>query len=430
MPRRRLPPFPPGCLLVGGAARDWLRGAEPKDFDWLAPGPRQAAEDLAARLGGSAFALDLERGFWRAMAGGVQHDFAPMPAQIGEDLRRRDFTVNALALRASGQVIDPLGGRADLRRKTLRMVSEANLAEDPLRLLRAARLSVTLGFRLEAATEAAVKRLARADLPAPAPERVRDELSALLSHRDAAHGVLLLERLGLLDLYLPELREGIGVLQGGFHHLDVFHHGAEALHQLLARFPDADLTLRLATLLHDVGKPRAATLDPEKGTARFYGHDKLGAELTRQILTRLRFRGDVVERAAKLVGAHMVPLPQNAREARRFVHRRRDLLPDLLALMLADREAGRGPQSSEGGRMAYQRGFSLLLAALKEVPAAPAPLLRGEDVMALLDLPPGPQVGAALRAVAEARALGDVGTPEQARAFVRQWHSQALHSGR
>lgn len=428
--RRPLPPFPPGALLVGGAARDWLRGAAPKDFDWLAPDPRGAAEDVALRLGGSAFSLDEARGFWRVVAGGVQHDFVPMPEQVEDDLRRRDFTVNALALRENGRVIDPLNGRADLRRKTLRMVSEANLAEDPLRPLRAARLSVTLGFRLEGETEEAVKRLARADLPLPAPERVRDELNALLGHRDAAHGVLLLERLGLLDLYLPELREGIGVVQGGFHHLDVFHHGVEALHQLLSRFPDADLTLRWATLLHDVGKPGTATPDSERGYTRFYGHDKRGAELTRQVLIRLRFPGDMTERAAKLVAAHMVPLPSNEREARRFVHRRRDLLPDLLALMLADREAGRGPQSSEGGRLAYRRGFSLVLAALEEAPAAPGPLLRGEEVMALLGLPPGPEVGAALRAVAEARALGDVNTPEQARAFVEAWRVQALHSGR
>ncbi len=426
--RRKLPPFPPGALLVGGAARDWLRGVEPKDFDWLAPDPQGAAEDTAVRLGGSAFPLDPERGFWRATAGGVQHDFVPMPPDPVDDLLRRDFSVNALALRENGRVLDPLNGRADLRRKTLRMVSEANLVADPLRLLRAARLSVTLGFRLEGETEAAVQRLARAGLSPPAPERVRDELSALLGHRDAAHGVLLLERLGLLDLYLPELREGIGVVQGGFHHLDVFHHGVEALHQLLARFADAGLTLRLATLLHDVGKPGTATPDPERGYTRFYGHDKRGAELTRQILTRLRFPGDVVERAAKLVAAHMVPLPGNEREAKRFVHRRRDLLPDVLALMLADREAGRGPQSSEGSRLAYRRGFSLVLAALEEAPAAPEPLLRGEDVMALLGLPPGPEVGAALRAVAEARALGDVGTPQEARALLQAWHAQALHS--
>ncbi len=418
-----LDPRPPGAWLVGGAARDLLRGAVPKDLDWLTPDPEGVARDLAARVGGSAFPLDAARGHWRVVAaGGVQHDFVPLHGSLEADLARRDFTVNALAVGPDGLVTDPLGGLRDLRARQLRMLSEANLREDPLRLLRAARLSVTLGFRIERDTEAAVRRLAHAGLPLPAWERVRDELNALMLHANAARGVLRLEHLGLLALYLPELREGIGVHQGGFHHLDVFHHGVEALHQLLARFPDADLTLRWATLLHDLGKPRTAMPDEDgRGYTRFYGHDKVGAEMARGLLRRLREPEALVERAAALISAHMVPLPAGEREARRFAHRRRALLPDLLRLMLADREAGRGPQSSAAGRLAYQQAISRVLEALEEQPRAPEPLLRGEDVMALLGVPPGPLVGEALHGVAEARALGDLGTPDEARAWVRDW---------
>lgn len=432
--RLNLPPFPPDSLLVGGAARDLLRGKAPKDFDWLAREPEAAARAWAARLSGNVFALDEARGYWRVSAGNEQHDFVPMPERVEDDLARRDFSVNAIALWPDATVLDPLNGRADLKRGQLRMVSEANLVADPLRLLRAARLSVTLNFRLEPGTEAAVRRLAAAGLPLPAPERVRDELSALLRHEGAARGVLLLRDLGLLRLYVPELLEGAGVEQGGFHHLDVFHHNVEALHQLLSRFPTpdaagSDLVLRLATLLHDVGKPRTATPDPERGYTRFYGHDKVGAELTRVILARLRFAGDAVERASRLVGAHMVPLPLNGREARRFVHRRRELLPDLLKLMLADREAGRGPASNERTRLAYKGAIGLVLAAMEETPKAPPPLLRGEEVMALLGVPPGPPVGEALRAVEEARALGDLSTPDQARAFLLARQQEAAHKG-
>lgn len=424
--RRRppLPAFPPGALLVGGAARDWLRGAVPKDLDWAVPDPAAAARELAAREGGSAFTLDEGRGYWRVHApGGVQHDLVPLPEDVTADLLRRDFTVNALALTADWQVLDPAGGRADLHSRRLRMVSEVNLRDDPLRAWRAARFEVTLGFRPEAATEQAVRRVAAdltaGTLPMPAPERVRDELHALLGHPDAGRGVWRLEDLGLLALTLPELREGIGVIQGGFHHLDVFGHGVEALHQLLARFPDADLTLRWATLLHDVGKPRGRGVNPRSGRTTFYEHDKIGAVLTKEILTRLRLPLAGVERAAALVRAHMAQLPAGEREARRFVHRRRELLPGLLRLMLADREAARGPQSHPAIRQAYAAAMDRVLAALEEQPAPPPPLLTGQNVMALLGIGPGPAVGEALRAVAEAQALGEVRDAQEARTLLR-----------
>ncbi|MVN85323.1 HD domain-containing protein [Deinococcus sp. HMF7620] len=426
--RRRLPlpPFPPGAVLVGGAARDWQRGVVAKDYDWAVPDPAGAAQQLAAQTGGSAFPLDEERGYWRVSApGGIQHDLVPLPDDLTADLRRRDFTVNALGVLADGQVIDPVGGLADLRARRLRMVSAENLRADPLRAWRAARFEATLGFRLESATGAAVRSVA-ADLVGgalalPAAERIRDELHALLLHPEAARGLLRLEDLGLLALTLPELREGLGLTQGGFHHLDVFHHGLEALHQLLARRPDAPLPLRWAALLHDVGKPRTLARDPQTGRASFYGHDKVGAALAAQLLTRLKLPGDDIRRVSALVGAHMVPLPAGEREARRFVHRRRDLLPDLLSVMLADREAARGPASSEASRRAYAHAMSRVLAALEAQPAPPAPLLRGEDLMALLDTPPGPRIGQVSRALAEAAALGEVQTPEQARAFAVRW---------
>lgn len=416
---------------MGGAARDWLRGAAPKDFDWAAVDPKGAARATALQTGGTAFPLDEERGYWRVHAGAdVQHDFVPLPKDVTEDLLRRDFTVNALALTETGQVLDPAGGQADLRARRLRMVSEANLQADPLRAWRAARLEVTLGFRQEAATEAAVRRvaagLAAGLLSRPAPERVREEVHALLRCPEAARGVQRLENLGLLNLTVPELREGIGLTQGGFHHLDVFGHGVEALHQLLSRFPEAELSLRWATLLHDVGKPRTHTVNPETGRAAFHSHDRVGAELTREILTRLTLPAAEVERAAALVKAHMVPLPSGEREARRFVHRRRALLPDLLSLMLADREAARGPESSPATRHAYALGIERVLEALEEQPTAPPPLLTGGDVMALLKIAPGPAVGEALRALAEAQSLGEVRTLEEARALVLAQNARLL----
>ncbi|WP_407571100.1 HD domain-containing protein [Deinococcus altitudinis] len=427
--RRALPPaplrsiWPQGAVLVGGAARDLLRGSVPNDWDWAAPDPQAAAEILATMLGGAVFALDQERGYYRVTvpADGDdearQHDLVPLPTRLEDDLLRRDFTVNALALHLNGTVTDPTGGQKDLKARRLKMVDEANLRADPLRLLRAARLSVTLGFALEPRTREAVTRLARdRSLPSPAPERVREELHSLLLHPQAASGVLLLEDLGLLEQYLPELAQGRGVTQGGFHHLDVFGHSGEALHQLVLRFPDAPLALRWATLLHDIGKP--PTREEANGQTRYHGHERVGAELARQRLEQLREPHAVVGEVSALIAAHMLPLPGNEREARRFVHRRRALLPGLLALMLADREAARGPSSNAASRLAYQQGFDRLLAALENQPAPEAPLLSGQELMALLNLSPGPRVGQAVRALAEARALGDVRSAEEARTWL------------
>ncbi|HEX7039054.1 MAG TPA: HD domain-containing protein [Trueperaceae bacterium] len=418
-------PWPEGGLLVGGAVRDALLGQEPRDLDWLVPDPHAACEAAAAAVGGSCFPLDEERGHWRAVApgGAATHDFAPLRGDVAEDLRRRDLTVNALALDPDGRVHDPTGGLADLRSGTVRMTSEAALRADTVRPLRAVRFAAGLGFALHPSTSASVRAAAddlRAGrLPAPAPERVRDELTALLTGRDPAGALALADELGLLETFLPELTAGRGVDQGPLHHLDVLGHSLEALRVLDATFPEASLAERLATLLHDVGKPVTAAPGPA-GRPTFHGHDAAGADLVRAALSRLRFDGATVRRAAELVRRHMLPLPATERAARRFAHRHRALLPDLLRVMLADREAARGRAASAPARVRYRLAMSRVLAALEEQPEAP-PLLTGEDVMALLGIPPGPRVGEALRLVAEARAVGDVKDREGAARLLRRY---------
>src|SRR5690606_9745863 len=180
-------------------------------------------------------------------------------------------------------------------------------------------------------------RTAAADIRAgrlagPAPERVRVELVALLGGADPAGALDLARELGLLETFLPELAAGAGVDQGPLHHLDVLDHSLEALRLLASTFPEAGLAVRLAALLHDVGKPVTAARGP-LGRPSFLGHDKAGAELARAALTRLRFGGATVRRVAELVRRHMVPLPGSDRGARRFAHRHRELLPDLLQVM-------------------------------------------------------------------------------------------------
>jgi len=417
-------PHPKGGYLVGGAVRDTLLGRDTRDLDWLVRDPEGEARAAAEALGGRAFALDVGRGHWRVVAAGTVRDYTPLEGDVEANLRSRDFTVNALAAPLDGTLLDPTGGQRDLEARTLRMVGRENLWSDPLRPLRGVRLAAELEFRLEPDTEVAVREHAaaqrRGDTPLPAWERVGEELNRLLLSARAAQGMKLLHELGLLAVYLPELEAASGVHQGGFHHLDVLDHSLEALHQLVQGFEGADLTLRWATLLHDVGKPQTKMYDESGQYYHFYGHDKRGAELTEALLGRVRAPGERAARAGKLVRYHMLPLPKNHKEARRFVHRRRELLPDLLKLMIADREAARGPMSSEGSRRAYRLALSRVLEILAEPPPQ-APLLDGREVMNLLHLPPGPQVGEAVRFVKEAEAVGDVTTKADAEAALRRY---------
>lgn len=415
-------PLPTAGYLVGGAVRDRLLGDIPKDTDWLVSDPQAEAVKAADVLAGSVFAIDETRNVWRLVheVNGQQRvrDYVPFEVDVLTDLSRRDFTVNAMAVDLEGNILDPLNGRRDLVNQTVRMVAAANLQDDPLRLLRGVRFACQLGFQLHEDTRVAMLEVARLHaydaLPLPAWERIRDELNGLLMTPRAAYGMGLLAELGALDIYLPELVAGRGIQQGSFHHLDVFDHSVEALRQLLQGFPDASLALRWGTLLHDIGKPPCFEVDPDTGKPRFYGHDKVGADITKTILRRLRQPNALVHHASQLVRYHMLPLPTTAKTTRRFVHRRREILPDLLKVMVADREAARGKRTSVAARQAYRRAVAGILAEL-DTPAPPAPLLTGNEVMALLKLEPSPKVGEALRFVAEARAVGDISSSDDAK---------------
>jgi len=423
-------PCPVGGTLVGGAVRDALLGRPSADTDWLVADPQASARQLAAALEGSAFPLAEARGAYRVVAGNRTFDLSPLTGSLADNLAARDYTVNAMAVTPDGTLIDPFEGRRDLARKQLRMLSPTALTADPLRPLRGVRLAVELGFGLEPATRQVITSHAVAQVRGaaslPAWERVTEELGRIVMSARAADGVALLATLGLLETYLPELAQTCGVEQlggrysepCGFHHLDVFEHSVEALRQLLVRFPEADSSLRWAALLHDIGKPATKSYDEAGRYYHFYGHDRLGSRLAQAALARLRAPHEVALRVAKLVRYHMLPLPKGERAARRFAHRRRDILPDLLKLMIADREAARGPLSSDRAREAYRLALGRVLAIMAE---PQPPLLDGHEVMALLNLKPGPQVGQAMRFIQEAQAVGDVRTREDAEAALRRY---------
>jgi poly(A) polymerase len=398
----------PDAWLVGGAVRDLAAGRTPVDLDIAVPGnATAAAQAIAAALGGTAFALDAERGVARVAltdASTVAYlDVSSFAKGIEADLARRDFTVDAIAapLLPGGElapVLDPHGGIADLKRHVVRMVDASAFADDPLRLLRGVRLAVELDSEIEDATFQAMRQHASL-LQRAAFERQRDELMRMFETDRGAVAVRMLDALGLLDVVLPELTPARSTDQPVSHHFwDVFNHSVEtlaALDQMLAPEPfkpskrnkqyaslvpqqrpwlrsevaeqlawfelDAYLDeapggtsrralLKLAGLLHDVSKPETKTIDA-KGDTHFYGHPEQGAVKTETICRRLRLGNRDTAFVALLVEDHLRPtqlaerrtMPSH-RAVYRFFRDLSDAAPACLLLTLADATGATGPR--------------------------------------------------------------------------------------
>jgi poly(A) polymerase len=253
------------------------------------------------------------------------------------------------------------------------------------------------------------------------PESIHDDFNEIINSDRAAQGIQLLTDIDLLEKLLPELEACRGVEQfGGYHHLDVFDHSVEALARLITLFPKSTLETRLATLLHDVGKPVAKTWDVVRKRWSFFAHDQIGAKVAREILSRMGYSEPLIQRVSKMVDHHMLRLPADKPSAARFVRRNQDILPDLLQVMIADREAARGVASNEQSRIAYQQQIDLVLEAMTE-DSSLKPLMDGEQVMAFLKLEPGKAVGLALEFLRTLQESGEVKNLEQAKTALLEW---------
>lgn len=396
--------------LVGGVVRDLLLGARhPQDVDLATDA---WPPDTRAALG-AAGATVYEVGERFGTIGGVFGDmrvevttyrsetYAPGSRKPGvaygvkleEDLARRDFTINSIALDPrDGRLVDPFGGCRDLEQGVIRAVGDATerLREDPLRLLRAVRFSSRLWFEIEAPTALAMRTDAAA-LGTISRERVRDEMDKLLLSPAPAAGVLGLCRLGLAPYVLPELLPLRGMRQEAGRYKDVFAHTL----QVLDRTPPR-LVLRWGALLHDIAKPRTLTVQDD-GAVHFFGHDTLGGKMARGILTDLRHSGGMVDAVSRLVSLH---LRANAYATdwtdgavRRFVREAgEDTLSDLLALSRADVTSGRPEKRVTIARsVAELEGRIGDLKAREDVARLKSPL-DGADLMQLMDRGPGPWI--------------------------------------
>ena len=454
------------AFVVGGSVRDVLLARPMHDLDIAVDRDAFAFARVAAtHLDGDFFELDDDHVVGRIKLrtpSVVRHiDVAQLQGTLEQDLQRRDFTIDALAISLDGgAIIDVCGGIADLNAGVVRMTGAHVFDADSLRLLRGPRIAAELGFALDPETEVAISAHAL-DLRTSAGERQRDELARLFELEDAYGAMRLLDRVGLLDALLPELTAGRGIEQPSEHAYDVFEHGMHALAamdvmlseqrprehgwmrdtlwQLFEWYPlrrylreefaegrSRASILRLAALLHDIAKPQTKTLDPN-GRTHFFGHADMGADIAARVMRRLRFSTREVRFVSLLVAAHLRPGQLAAigeaptrRALYRFFRDLGDAAPALLLLALADAASARGSRmTSEGwaGLVGYMN--NLLVRSHEEEGIVNAPrLLTGHDIMSSFNVPEGRRVGMILEALREAQGAGEVADRDEAIAFV------------
>ena len=453
--------------VVGGFVRDGLLGRVNNDIDVAVAGDAigiasQAATALRARVVPLNEANQVARVVFPKAAQGWHLDFSALRGTIEEDLRCRDFTINAIAIRPSDikegwsqvRAIDPLDGCRDLDLGIVRAVSDDCFRQDPVRLIRAVRLTAMLDFSVEPDTESLIQR--DHDLVGTvAAERLRDELCNILETTRAYRSLCYLDHLNLLDAILPELAVTRGVTQPKEHFWNVFDHSLEtvAVVERLLRQQDKDdekeddllssvpwspeiaqhfaqeiaggrtrgALLKLAGLLHDIGKPAAKTIERD-GRMRFLGHAVEGAEMATRLMERLRFSNREVKMVRLMVEHHMRPgyLLREETPSRRAIYRYfRDTAEagiDTLYLGLADHLAARGPMldRSEWRRHAEMTQYLLDNWFQEQTTVTPPKLIDGHILMDKFGLAPGPQIGELLEMIREAQAAGEVKTREEA----------------
>jgi putative nucleotidyltransferase with HDIG domain len=450
--------------IVGGSLRDELLGRPVRDVDVAVAGdPAQAARALAADVRGPVFQLSEAFGAWRVIDRRADrvYDFAPLQGDtIEADLAQRDFTINAMArpvdLEAlsaepsAADLVDPLGGRADLESGTLRVLGPDAYQQDPLRTLRLARFVAELGFAADPETE----RLTSAAAPRAteaAGERVFGELRRLVIADGALAALELADRLGVLGAVLPELTALHGVEQSDYHHLDVYDHTLEVLAQQIeieGRLdelfgPDADrlravlaepladeLTrgqaLRFGALVHDIGKPVTRDVRAD-GRITFMGHDAVGEQMVGELSRRLR----TSERFARFLGAltrqHLVlgflvhERPLDRARVYRYLRRTSPVEVEVTLLSCADRLATQGRRGEEATAVHLELARELMTAALDWREQGPPRVpVRGDELADELGIEPGPELGRLLGELEEAAYVGEAATREQAIAVARR----------
>lgn len=447
-----LPDDPEGIYLVGGTVRDLLAGRRPADIDLVVAGDVDgAARRIAEKTGGKVISIG-KKGFdvLRVAGPGLTVDLSPLiQSSIEADLLQRDFTINAMAYDLKRRrLVDCTGGLADMQRRRVRMVSPAVFKKDPARLVRAYRIATTFHFSITAQTREAIGS-DRHLVAGVAGERLWSDLFKLFSSADSAAGVEEMAADGLLTSLFPELQPAVGCVQNRHHRLDVFDHTLRVygcLERLLAEWdslrahpgtdgPPLDLSgdaaiLKYAALLHDVGKPATRRVDPH-GRIHFYGHAAKSADIAAGVSDRLKLSNRQRRFSDAVIRHHLRPLflfisSENGhlgnRGMVRFFNRCGHLTLPIIVHTMADIMAkGEVLREKDARFIDFAHRLIQAYAEFKRRRSDIAPLIDGNDLIALFDLPPSPRFKSILKQVDERRLCGELTSRDQAIGWVRAY---------
>ncbi len=418
------------AYLVGGCVRDLLMGKEPKDWD-LATNARpeqiQKAFDtfktVYENTYGTVTVLNMSPVSQETVSretpdqdnlvqvttyrseGGYADNRHPehvsYETNIEKDLERRDFTMNAIAWDPiKDTFIDPYGGIKDIKDKLVRCVlyPEKRFSEDALRIMRAIRFSTVLGFAIESDTLTALIEKAPS-ITAISMERIRDEFLKIIASKNPATGIALLQKTGLLKYIVPELEEGIGCEQKGAHIYDVFEHLLHALQH--AADKDFPLEIRLSALFHDIGKPATRRYDAKKDKYTFFGHEVVGARMTKKILERLRVSRETTDLVVSLVRNHMFfsDTEQITLSAVRRVIQK--VKPEHIWELMQVRESDRVGMKKVEAPYRLRKYHAMIEEALRDPISVSQLAIDGTYLMEELHMKPGPRMGWILHALLE-----------------------------
>jgi len=396
------------AYLVGGCIRDYLLNKTPKDWDLTTNATPEEIikvfKDFKTVYENDfgTVAVFVENKILEITTYRTEDDYSDKrhPQKIGwtksleEDLKRRDFTINAIAMDVSYRTIDLFNGKEDLNAKIIRTVGRADerFNEDALRMLRAVRFASTLDFKIEKNVLLSISKN-KALLLKISEERIRDEFIKIINSDNAKKGILLLKETGLMHYIIPELEEGYNCKQNKHHIYDVFEHNLEALSFAVKK--NYDFYIRMAALLHDVSKPETKKGEGENAT--FYNHEIVGAKTTKKILTRLKFTKKDIDKIVNLVRYHL--FYYNVAEVTESSIRRliknvgMENMEDLIKLRMCDR-IGSGCPKAEPYKL---RHLKYLIEKVSKDPISVKMLqINGEDIIDLLKIKPSKRIGLVL----------------------------------
>ena len=428
--------------LVGGAVRDYLLGKTSYDKDIIVKNAKQFAQDFCQKVDGTLIELDLENHIYRVvLSDKINYVDVTEANNLESDLKRRDFTINSIAINLkNNEIIDVNNGQQDLKNKIIRSISEQNIVEDPLRILRAYRFSAILGFEIENKTKQQIKKYIQL-IKNPAIERINYELMKLFEGKYTAK--VLLEMTDLIDILYPIFIDVKKVPKNTHHHLNLFEHSIETVNQIQILYESSNdevkshlekqdfggfsrlAHLKLAGFLHDIGKYSTWTIEGDRH--RFIKHDDIGSKMAKEILKQNKFSKKQIEYIANMIKNHIYPSQvvssENINEKiyMRYIRKMESNVIDNIILAKADRLSARGPAITEDIVLENIRNLDNLLNyylsikdKLKPIPK----LLTGDEIMELKKIPQSPLLGEIIKSLKEEQLEGNIITKEDAINFV------------